>query len=222
MGFALRPGISYCDVSGRLLFLDVLADRYFCLGPDAERAFRTATGLGKPDPGSEAALARLMEAGLLVRQTGNHGPPACRSVSVPTASLLDGLPAQAGAASRLAAAGALVSVRLALRAQYLNAVLSRLQDRKRSLADCGDGTMEAVAEVAAAFEWTARLFRSHDQCLSRSLAVSLRLAVLGLPADFVIGVSLHPFAAHSWVQWGTVLVNDQLDAVRHFTPILVL
>ena len=47
-------------------------------------------------------------------------------------------------------------------------------------------------------------------------------AVLGLPADFVIGVSLHPFAAHSWVQWGTVLVNDQLDAVRHFTPILVL
>ena len=46
--------------------------------------------------------------------------------------------------------------------------------------------------------------------------------VVPLMVQDVIGVSLYPFAAHSWVQCGTALVNDRLDRVRHFTPILTI
>jgi hypothetical protein len=77
-----------------------------------------------------------------------------------------------------------------------------------------------MCDVAVAFERTARIVRSHDQCLSRSLALARRLAALGLPADLVIGVRLRPFAAHCWVHAGEWLVNDRIDTVRTYTPIL--
>jgi hypothetical protein len=41
-------------------------------------------------------------------------------------------------------------------------------------------------------------------------------------ADLVIGVKLAPFRAHAWVQWRDLLVNEQADVTRLFTPILVV
>ncbi|RYM07421.1 lasso peptide biosynthesis B2 protein [Sphingobium cupriresistens] len=40
--------------------------------------------------------------------------------------------------------------------------------------------------------------------------------------DVVLGVQLGPFSAHCWVQHEDRLVNDRVDMVRTFTPILVL
>jgi hypothetical protein len=37
----------------------------------------------------------------------------------------------------------------------------------------------------------------------------------------VMGVSGRPFAAHCWVQVGDRVVNDTLDHVILFTPILI-
>jgi len=44
----------------------------------------------------------------------------------------------------------------------------------------------------------------------------------GLAADLVVGVRLNPFAAHSWVQAGSHVLNDRMDSVRTYTPVLVL
>jgi hypothetical protein len=38
----------------------------------------------------------------------------------------------------------------------------------------------------------------------------------------VIGVKLRPFAAHSWVQSGPWLVNDRIDMIRAYTPIMAV
>jgi hypothetical protein len=120
----------------------------------------------------------------------------------------------------MAALRDLAATHFDLRFRSLNAVLCSLA-RQKSRAICQPATAPGSAQaVAGAFDWSACLVRSHDRCLPRSIAVARRLAKLGIAADLVNGVSLYPFAAHSWVQCGTALVNDRPDGVRHFMPIL--
>ena len=52
MGFTLRNGISFCRVGDRIIFLDIVTDRYFCLSPEAEHSFRALAEDGTPPPGS--------------------------------------------------------------------------------------------------------------------------------------------------------------------------
>ena len=43
-----------------------------------------------------------------------------------------------------------------------------------------------------------------------------------LSAFLVIGVTASPFGAHAWVQIGDVVLNDSVDRVRRFVPILTI
>jgi hypothetical protein len=220
MGLALRAGISFCDVSDRLLFLDVVADRYFCLGEKAERAFRRMIGRHELDPEEMRALAGLLRSSILAEADGAGVPTAFSPIGNPTASLLDLSAQRADLRQVVAALSALASARLSLRFGRLQSVLRKLAEAKPPPSAVPAMAPESMQEVAVAFERTARIVRSHDQCLPRSVAVARRLAALGQPADLVIGVRLRPFAAHSWVQAGTWLVNDRIDTVRTYTPIL--
>lgn len=221
MGLTLRSGISFCEVAGRLIFLDVVADRYFCLGRHAEHAFRLVMEGSGPDDAAEAALSRLEQAGLLVPSSGGVVAAPCARLDAPQVSLLDVSGIRVRAPMKLVVLGDLAATRISLRFRPLHAVLSRLAAQKCHVEHNGDAPTAAF-DVAAAFDWSARVVRSHDQCLPRSIAVARRLFALGVSADLVIGVSLNPFAAHSWVQRGSALVNDSVDGVRHFTPILVI
>jgi hypothetical protein len=40
--------------------------------------------------------------------------------------------------------------------------------------------------------------------------------------DLVLGVRMMPFAAHAWVQDGDTVLNDTVDYVSAYTPILVV
>lgn len=220
MGLALRAGISFCDVSDRLMFLDVVADRYFCLGEKAECAFRKMIGRQELDPGEMRALAGLLRSGILKESAGAGIPTAFSPTGNPTASLLDMSVRHVEPRQVAAALSALAFTRLSLRFGRLHAVLRKLAEAKQPPTVVQARAPEMMQGVAAAFERTARIVRSHDQCLSRSIAMARRLAAMGLPADLVIGVRLRPFAAHSWVQAGAWLVNDRIDTVRTYTPIL--
>jgi Transglutaminase-like superfamily len=46
------------------------------------------------------------------------------------------------------------------------------------------------------------------------------LLELGVWPTVVLAVRTQPFAAHSWAQHEHWLVNDRIDHVRKFTPIL--
>lgn len=67
----------------------------------------------------------------------------------------------------------------------------------------------------------ARRYGPPDRpCLPEAVAALLFLAWKGHRADLVIGVTGKPFSAHCWVQLGTLVLSEPLDAVRRFTPIL--
>jgi len=82
---------------------------------------------------------------------------------------------------------------------------------------------DSLRDAVAVFEkLRPLLFASRDKCLFDSLALINFLALEGLFPRWVIGVTTHPFAAHSWVQEGSTVLNDQHEHVRRFRPILVV
>jgi hypothetical protein len=216
MGFGLRAGISYCEVAGQLLFLDVRRDRYFCLSETSEAAFkRVAQGAEAAAPDA-AALAGMIGDGLLV-----PGAPLrpCPPVSHPQASLIDALEGGSSNAATLGAIAGLARARAALRLLGLARTLARLPPPIGTASDAKQAAN--TMQVAAAYQQAGLLVTALDRCLPRSIAVAHRCRRLGIPVDLILGVRLQPFAAHCWVQLGETIVNDRLDKVRNFTPILV-
>jgi hypothetical protein len=82
---------------------------------------------------------------------------------------------------------------------------------------------DALRDAVAVFDkLRPLLFASRDKCLFDSLALINFLALEGMFPRWVIGVTTRPFGAHSWVQDGTMVLNDQHEHVRGFRPILVV
>lgn len=122
-------------------------------------------------------------------------------------------------------AGAFSLWRLRCSERRCAAILRRggLDAGLRWLEDCPKGEVRPSAidaAVAASFA-SLRLWSSHDRCLPRSLALARAIRIAGGEARLVLGVTLHPFAAHAWVQDGDTVLNDMLDHVLLFRPILV-
>jgi hypothetical protein len=117
------------------------------------------------------------------------------------------------------------------------AAITAISLKRRSLEDIasavaaartrktGQATPDAAAlrrAVAAYIGVRPFAFTAHDRCLHDSLTLTRFLAMQGLSASWVIGVRTRPFGAHSWVQSGGVVLNDQHENVRRYRPILVV
>ncbi len=210
-------GVTYCEVGDRLVFLDAEADRYFCLHPQAEAEFRAIAG-SPLDP--ETQSCRLAAAGLF---TGGPETPPAACAAAPTIgrSLLDRPPDLAGTTETLAAAAHLQAARLRFNLQGFAGALASLAGTKRR-STARPASADELASALAGFVAAERMLSVRDRCLSHSWAIARRLLVRGIDANLVLGVRLGPFAAHCWVQHADWVVNDRLDIVRTFTPILVL
>lgn len=220
MPLGLRQGVSFCEASGHLVFLDIDADRYFGLDAPAEAVFGQYAATAAPAC-RHPEIERLLRRGLLVDAPDALPLQPCPPPQTARASVLD---RQAPRVSSFAVAGALVAFlrgRMQLRLAGLAAALRSLAASKARLRE-GAGLPHAIPRAAAMFGHCALLVRSHDQCLARSLALTRHLASHGEPVDFVIGVRVRPFSAHAWVQKDGLLLNESCDGVRGYTPILVL
>jgi hypothetical protein len=220
MRVGLRPGVSFCETSGHLVFLDLESDRYFGLHGPAEAAFRRrAADTDNADGRAEEEW--LYRSGLLVETP--EAVPLCPCVPPPTpvASLLDRKLPTVSWPALAAGVTELLYARLYLRLRGLAATIRTLAAGKAQLV-ATDGNLGAVAKAASLFRQCALVLRSHDQCLVRSIALTRHLASRGVAADFVIGVRVRPFSAHAWVQQDGLLLNESCDGVRGYTPILVV
>lgn len=80
----------------------------------------------------------------------------------------------------------------------------------------------SLVRLAAAMEWARLLFPRRAKCLSISIATAMLARRHGIPANVVVGVQALPLQAHAWAQVGDSLINDMLDRVSMFRPILSL
>jgi len=65
-------------------------------------------------------------------------------------------------------------------------------------------------------------FSAKDACLFDALSLSEFLAGYGFFPRWVFGVQSRPFGAHCWLQLNGVVLNDSVDHVKRYTPIMVV
>ncbi|QPI72228.1 lasso peptide biosynthesis B2 protein [Sphingobium sp. Cam5-1] len=220
MGFSLRDGISFCRVGDRTIFLDILADRYFCLSQAAERSFMDLVESGAQQ--EDEHLRGLVARGLLIPSSSSAAPHPGGPVRVPQASMLDLSLPPPGFTGTISALSCLAAARLRLKMAGFGRTLSWLSARKARLPRSRAIPDGQADRIAAGFASAARFSSQFDNCLAHSIAMASHMIAKGLLPQVVLGVQLGPFSAHCWVQYGDRLVNDRFDMVRTFTPILVI
>jgi hypothetical protein len=111
-----------------------------------------------------------------------------------------------------------------LRGYSLASIADRIATLRTSHSQRSDGLPAEAMHAEAARYMRLRPFAltTHDQCLKDSLTLIHFLATRGLFPRWVIGVRVHPFGAHSWVQSDEIVLNDLPERVRQYQPILIV
>jgi hypothetical protein len=218
--YRLADGVSFCDVGGRAVFLDLRRDHYFALDPASNEAFFRALGTEGILTGSDPLVANLLTLGLLI-PTDSPAAISPAPCAIPRRSVLDDVAAMRSSIAPVAEIWAsLARIRLRLRSGRLFEMIAELRLRKRSASRRDDP--QAAADPTRAFLGARRYVPIAPNCLSDSLALAGFLARRGSFPQLVFGVKLDPFAAHCWLQTELEILNDASDRIREFVPVLVV
>ena len=212
MHFRLREGISYCFVGEQMVFLDIRNDRYFGLSSRAAAIF-TAMAEGRADMAdlSGTPVERLVE------RCGVPGGIEPFRLSVPARAISPDVCRKCSVRDAFGIALALLEASVRLRFQSLYQVLSGISDRPVLRASGMD-----ISDAVIAFRKSDALIARQDRCLLKAVALVIYLRSRGFSSRLVMGVALRPFHAHCWVQLDDRLLNDDLDVVSGFVPILAV
>lgn len=215
MSFAFAPGVCACLADGQLLLLNLNTGRYAMLQPElASVVVRLIRGEA-PQTKDAHWRDRICDLGVLVRTSSLRPPEVCMQ-GLPTESFLERPWERPSRTAVLLSAVRLIQAKIALRCTGLATTLGSLSSIKPSGADKAD----AVVATASRFAELRLLARPLDRCLPLSVALA-RVAKRHDPGvRLVLGVACNPFAAHAWVQQGSLVLNDRVDSVAAFTPIL--
>lgn len=225
MPYRLHDEVSFCEIDGRLIFLDVRSDKYFRLSPVLERILlaclddEASSGVDA-EPLIARNILTAIPATAEIAQASRIDPP--RHSATERADLTHSL----SAAATLDVFAAVYTTRLLLATRNLMAILTNLAEYRRSRAmppsRCLNETdVRQLVRAAGAFRQARVYVPIAPRCLLDSLAMVRFLAGRGLYANAVFGVTSAPFAAHAWVQVRDLVLNDTVgNAVAH-TPIRV-
>lgn len=223
MFFSLRDHLHHCRASGRTIVLDIEADRYFALPPGMDEAFRRAAGGEACSPDDVRVLQALVARGMLIEQA--HSPDAASFVRIVTASrdVIASASPHPGPSMIMQVAAAQCIVAWRIRFRGLPAIIRDMESRKLAAgAGVAERHDDEYAGINAAFEALGLVFRRSDRCLVRSLAFIWICLRRGFAPSLVFGVQASPFSAHCWVQQGDAVLNDTIENVRPFTPIMAV
>ena len=206
----LKSDVYAVGVGEDAVLLDIMGDAYHCVpGGAALCGALASTGVAV----GEISLAGLAAAGL----PDSSPPPTTRRLPPkhPARSIIHDRRPTSLVRDLVPAAAAWASVRRARRGRGLSPYL-QLRER-RSVGD----DLDAIA--AARRFWTLLPYLPIEgECLVRSALLMRFLNRQGLDADWIFGVRLHPFAAHCWVQAGDVCLNDDVERLWAYTPIMIV
>lgn len=197
--------LAYCEIDGTLIFLDIAADRYFCLTDAGNHKMHAAIDL--PLSGSWHQPSSFPRPADWTAPTKSI--PAMHTGRFQIAEVARAIWLQRRIERRL------VSTSLA---QVLGDVCRITASRKtsRPITDI------RASQIIRAFEQAKLLRTAADRCLPRSIALALCLAARGVKVQVVIGVKLAQFGAHCWAQAGDEVLNDSAEEALRHSPILVI
>jgi hypothetical protein len=242
----LASHVCACEIDNQIVLLDLRRNRYLSIGAEGASTLvhhvegwpvggqctdAKATAFTEPACASSALIERLAQQGLLT-----HEPPISRDAARVELLGLDQATASIDhergdtrpTTSLCHVARFLRSAAVAalwLRCRSLESIAATVASRSAYIERHTPNARvpEAVWHAASAYERLRPFgFTAEDKCLQDSLALTNYLASENVLGRWVIGVKIRPFGAHSWVQSGPTVLNDQPDHVRRYTPILVV
>ena len=224
--FGLPRNIYACLTNQHLVFLDLSRDRYFCLDPENTRAaidvLSTPSNVPLLSGGKAEQVATELEQRRLIGRNETGTLHNLATIDVPTAALTVGLHSVArGLRRRFLTATSRAFIRL--RFQAICATVEAMRKRKalQNTENAAD-PLARLSVLASTFNHLRPLFPKSYVCLFDSLALLEFLAPDRLQPSWVFGVKLNPFGAHCWLQQGTIVINDGVEYVRRFEPILMI
>lgn len=231
----MQPHAFLCRAARHWVILDVSRDSYLCvdrrqfeaLGPwlhgwDEKLSDGPSSGSAPPD--EAIALAnKLLSLGILSERAERAKPARQTEFSLPTQAVDYSLPEHArGSVWTRVLAFFLDAARASrqLRDQPFESTVAFVRSRKERASPARPFDLEPARSTLSAFD-SLRLFYPRPYlCLFDSLALIHFLARFGLYPHWVFGVRADPFEAHCWVQAGSAVLNDTLERVSAFTPIM--
>lgn len=213
-GFVLRNGLSFCRPEGRAVFLDLEADRYFGLAPSLDKAFTKLVETGEADPQERQAL---LKARVIVPSTETNRPAPCSRPSASTTAIApNGVRASIPSVTSALIRRAIWQGRIKRLPLAQN--IQSIEQRKQAIRPI-EAAQSVTARLHQAYHRASMIISARDQCLATSLSLASWLIASGIRPDLLLGVKLNPFQAHCWVEVDGVIVGDDPEQVRPFTPI---
>jgi hypothetical protein len=213
----LTPQVFAALCGQDVVLLDISRDDYLVLaGAGDQIDLDPATG--RLDVADGALAALLTDAGLIQPKSKSMAR-RLRTVPEVRADLFASPTPRPDLGDRLAFAWVLIEM-IPL---YWMRPLSRLvRPPKRLSGKDAPQLSEALIHNALVFERLLVWAPFQGQCLFRAAMLRRFLHRRGLRAAWVFGARTWPFAAHCWLQVGDVVINDRVDHVARFAPIMVV
>ncbi|MGH8158495.1 MAG: lasso peptide biosynthesis B2 protein [Rhodanobacter sp.] len=221
----LNTNISFCELDGRLFFLDIQNDLYFQLSRTLERSLLNY--LEAPDDAS-IDISRLVKHNLISQPMARRYDKPATSIAVPVESAIEKpCPDRRVPFDVVRDVFLIVAVmRSQLKVRRLKPILQALSNYRNSRTSPPVHDQARIRqhllEAANAFNRVRPYVPIEMCCLIDSLSMVRFLARRGLHAHLVMGVACDPFSAHAWVQHGPLVLNETVGTAQTYVPIRVI
>lgn len=209
------PHFHYCVIDGRIVGLDLRAARYFFVrGASADALLQLEEGDADSRVPEGEALTDLLKLGYLTLDP-SKGRPLRRCNAEPATTCVEWPRLRPRSLDTLLLCWRLVTTRMRIATGSLSHVLRPVEKRASQMRICD---IQMLKEHLGRFMASRPSIPLPRSCLLDSVALYLFLGDASV--DLVFGVTVTPFAAHCWLERDGLLLNDELDYVCRFTPIM--
>lgn len=222
MSYRLRSELAYCHVGKRVFLLDLGVNRYFCLPANATDLFIKFTGGAELSTGEALKLKPLLEPADIDAHRARTYDGQPTSLDAVSASAYDRTLPAVTPVDLVAAVSCLGRSMIELRLMSLAWNVAQIRSLKNEAWKSETSSELEFGRTLSAFHRIDGYVSPLNRCLPRSLSLASRLLKQGCQVDLVFGIIDRPFYAHCWVQRGQTVLNDKIERVRDFTPILVV
>lgn len=224
--FALARHVHACLTNKHLVFMDLRSDRYCCLAQADTEAVLPLLDGSMPAAGIASRTAELLRQlvdSQLLTTAADGKSLASPHINSPEQDLAVEAPHGINASHHMRFFLATTTTSVRLRWGSLDRTIERAASRKsQRTAEVDSRPLSCWARSINVFRALRPLYPKRNVCLFDSLALLDYLAYDGFFPTLVFAVRLHPWSAHCWLQEGSCVLNDTVDHVRDYTPILAI
>lgn len=235
--YDLAGHVRSCIANQYVVFLDLKRDAYLCVDrsmtPLLETCLHTLSTTGgmqldeetRNDPDASKVICDLESAGVLTSRK-MHRPDHLSPTRNDQTPATDLRVPESDASVRVRMLDVLrfttSAIRAAARLRFstidrIIASVSRRSEQGRSVEPADFHRARKALDV---FSVLRPFFPKEYLCLFDSLALLNFLAHYDVFPRWIFAVKMDPFAAHCWIQEGSVVLNDSIEYVRNYTPIM--